>query len=170
MPQPGDPPHKERVGPYLPCCVPPPHPPQLISSVDPKFLTLTKVDEQIYGEFRKAFGGLRVDVLDPEDLKSEPAKEKWRPFCLQFEGVVEDFNYGTLLRLDCRGGYSPENTIFGTETPSGGLLGTIVPPLYPRARLGTPIPHLYPWGSWVLLPPVLYLWAQLGTSIPHRYP
>lgn len=87
----------------------------LISSVDPKFLTLTKVDEQIYGEFRKAFGGLRVDVLDPEDLKSEPAKEKWRPFCLQFEGVVEDFNYGTLLRLDCRGGYSPENTIFATR-------------------------------------------------------
>lgn len=96
--------------------------------------------------------------------------QKWRPFCLQFEGVVEDFNYGTLLRLDCRGGYSPENTIFGTETPSGGLLGTIVPPLYPRARLGTRIPHLYPWGSWVPLPPVLYLWAQLGTSIPHRYP
>lgn len=55
--------------------VSPPHSPQLISSVDPKFLTLTKVDEQIYGEFRKAFGGLRVDVLDPEDLKSEPAKE-----------------------------------------------------------------------------------------------
>uniref|UniRef100_A0A8C3PXN8 Polysaccharide biosynthesis domain-containing protein n=1 Tax=Chrysolophus pictus TaxID=9089 RepID=A0A8C3PXN8_CHRPC len=36
---------------------------------------LTKVEEQIYGEFRKAFGGLRVDVLDPEELKSEPAKE-----------------------------------------------------------------------------------------------
>ena len=33
------------------------------------------MDEQIYGEFRKAFGGLRVDVLDPEELKSEPAKE-----------------------------------------------------------------------------------------------
>lgn len=39
--------------------------------------------------------------------------QKWRPFCLRFEGVVEDFNYGTLLRLDCRQGYTEENTIFG---------------------------------------------------------
>ncbi|NXK51140.1 PBDC1 protein, partial [Chauna torquata] len=85
----------------------------LISSVDPKFLNLTKADEQIYGEFRKAFGDLRIDVLDPEELKSEPAKEKWRPFCMRFEGVVEDFNYGTLLRLDCSKGYTEENTIFG---------------------------------------------------------
>ncbi|XP_035751933.1 protein PBDC1, partial [Egretta garzetta] len=86
--------------------------PQLISSVDPKFLNLTKVDDQIYSEFRKTFRDLKIDVLDPEELKSEPAKEKWRPFCLRFEGVVEDFNYGTLLRLDCRQDYTEENTIF----------------------------------------------------------
>ncbi|XP_038022883.1 protein PBDC1 [Anas acuta] len=87
----------------------------LISSVDPKFLKLTKADEQIYGDFRKTFGDLKIDVLDPEELKSEPAKEKWRPFCLRFEGVVEDFNYGTLLRLDCSKGYTEENTIFATR-------------------------------------------------------
>ncbi|XP_062453052.1 protein PBDC1 [Rhea pennata] len=87
----------------------------LISSVDPKFLNLTKVDDQIYGEFRKAFSDLKIDVLDPEELKSEPAKEKWRPFCMQFEGVVEDFNYGTLLRLDCSRDYTEENTIFATR-------------------------------------------------------
>ncbi|XP_067168489.1 protein PBDC1 [Apteryx mantelli] len=87
----------------------------LISSVDPKFLNLTKVDDQIYGEFRKTFSDLKIDVLDPEELKSEPAKEKWRPFCMQFEGVVEDFNYGTLLRLDCSKDYTEENTIFATR-------------------------------------------------------
>ncbi|KAM4883569.1 protein PBDC1 isoform 2-T2 [Sylvia borin] len=87
----------------------------LISSVDPKFLNLTKVDDRIYEEFRETFGDLRVDVLDPEELKSEPAKAKWRPFCLRFEGVVEDFNYGTLLRLDSRREYSEENTIFATR-------------------------------------------------------
>ncbi|NXI70873.1 PBDC1 protein, partial [Anseranas semipalmata] len=85
----------------------------LISSVDPKFLKLTQADDRIYGEFRKTFGDLKIDVLDPEELKSEPAKERWRPFCMRFEGVVEDFNYGTLLRLDCRKGYTEENTIFG---------------------------------------------------------
>ncbi|KAM6106813.1 protein PBDC1 [Pterocles gutturalis] len=87
----------------------------LISSVDPKFLNLTKVDDLIYSEFRKTFRDLKIDVLDPEELKSEPAKEQWRPFCLRFEGVVEDFNYGTLLRLDCREDYTEENTIFATR-------------------------------------------------------
>lgn len=85
---------------------------KLISSVDPQFLKLTKVDDQIYSEFRENFEKLRVDVLDPEELKSESAKEKWRPFCLKFEGMVEDYNYGTLLRLDCSQGYTEENTIF----------------------------------------------------------
>ncbi|XP_077636776.1 protein PBDC1 [Crocuta crocuta] len=85
---------------------------KLISSVDPQYLKLTKVDDQIYSEFRENFEKLRIDVLDPEELKSESAKEKWRPFCLKFDGIVEDFNYGTLLRLDCSQGYTEENTIF----------------------------------------------------------
>ncbi|XP_054979008.1 protein PBDC1 [Sorex araneus] len=85
---------------------------KLISSVDPQFLKLTKVDDQIYSEFRENFEKLRIDILDPEELKSESAKEKWRPFCLKFDGLVEDYNYGTLLRLDCSQGYTDENTIF----------------------------------------------------------
>ncbi|KAM8752336.1 protein PBDC1 [Rhynchonycteris naso] len=88
---------------------------KLISSVDPQFLKLTKMDDQIYYEFRKNFEQLRIDVLDPEELKSVSAKEKWRPFCLKFDGVIEDFNYGTLLRLDCSQGYTEENTIFATR-------------------------------------------------------
>ncbi|KAM6144049.1 protein PBDC1-like [Erethizon dorsatum] len=85
---------------------------KLISSVDPQFLKLTKVDDQIYSEFREHFEKLKIDVLDPEELKSELAKEKWRPFCLKFGGIVEDYNFGTLLRLDCSQGYTEENTIF----------------------------------------------------------
>lgn len=84
---------------------------RLISSVDPQFLKLTKVDDLIYSEFRQNFEELKIDVLDPEELKSESAKEKWRPFCLKFEGIVEDYNHGTLLRLDCSQGYTEENTI-----------------------------------------------------------
>nr|XP_020768654.1 protein PBDC1-like isoform X2 [Odocoileus virginianus texanus] len=49
---------------------------KLISSVDPQFLKLTKVDDQIYSEFRENFKNLRIDILDPEELKSETAKEK----------------------------------------------------------------------------------------------
>ncbi|XP_012725088.2 protein PBDC1 isoform X2 [Fundulus heteroclitus] len=87
----------------------------LISSVEPKFLKLTKVDDQLYSSFRETFKELDVKQLKEGDLKSDEAKERWRPFCNQFEGIVEDFNYGTLLRLDCEKDYSEENTIFATR-------------------------------------------------------
>ncbi|XP_078421524.1 protein PBDC1 isoform X1 [Cetorhinus maximus] len=87
----------------------------LICSVDPRFLKLTREDDLIYDEFRKQFRDMKVDILDQEELKSEAAKLRWRPFCLQFEALVEDFNYGTLLRLDCSKDYVEENTIFATR-------------------------------------------------------
>ncbi|KAM4677819.1 protein PBDC1 [Discoglossus pictus] len=87
----------------------------LISSVDPGILKLTRTDDAIYSTFREHFPQLRIDLLDPEELKSPAAKEKWRPFCMQFENQVEDFNYGTLLRLDCSKDYTEENTIFSTR-------------------------------------------------------
>lgn len=87
----------------------------LISSVDPKFLKLTKSDDKIHSAFMESFSDLNLEVLDPDLLKSPEAKERWRPFCNQFEGVVEDFNYGTLLRLDCKKDYTEENTIFATR-------------------------------------------------------
>ncbi|XP_068430090.1 protein PBDC1 [Clinocottus analis] len=88
----------------------------LISSVEPKFLKLTKLDDEIYSIFRETFKELDIKLLKTEDLKSEEAKETWRPFCNRFEGLIEDFNYGTLLRLDCEKDYTEENTIFATRT------------------------------------------------------
>ncbi|XP_037608588.1 protein PBDC1 [Sebastes umbrosus] len=88
----------------------------LISSVDPKFLKLTKLDDDIYSSFRETFKDLDVKLLRADDLKSDEAKEVWRSFCNQFEGIIEDFNYGTLLRLDCERDYTDDNTIFATRT------------------------------------------------------
>ncbi len=48
---------------------------QLISSVDPKLLKLTKSDEEIYTKFREAYPDLSIQVLDPDLLKSADAKE-----------------------------------------------------------------------------------------------
>ncbi|XP_062570732.1 protein PBDC1-like [Saccostrea cucullata] len=83
----------------------------LISSVDPTVLKLTQIDDEIYTEFRKEFPDFKIDVIREEDLKSPEAKEKWRPFINSFEKRVEDFNYGTLLRLDCTKDYTEENSI-----------------------------------------------------------
>ncbi|KAE8619234.1 hypothetical protein XENTR_v10009700 [Xenopus tropicalis] len=87
----------------------------LISSVDPRILKLTRTDDVIYKTFREEFPELQIGVLDPEEMKSPAAKEKWRPFCMQFETQVEDFNYGTLLRLDSSKDYTEENSIFATR-------------------------------------------------------
>jgi hypothetical protein len=51
--------------------------------------------------------------LVEEELKSEPAKVKWRNWIKQFEKRVEDFSFGTLVRIDCLGDYTEENSIFG---------------------------------------------------------
>ncbi|KAM3830710.1 protein PBDC1 isoform 2-T2 [Vipera latastei] len=105
----------------------------LLSAADPAGLRLTPADDRIYAAFRRSFPDLRVDLLDVESLKSEPAKEKWRPFCLQFEGAVEDFNLGTLLRLDCRRGYSEENSVLGKRRAAGWAWAGLVtaPPRLP---------------------------------------
>ena len=83
----------------------------LISAIDPKLLKLTPKDDVIYEKFRSTFPNLSVDVLDVEELKSSDAKEKWRPFCSEFEGLVEDFNYATMLRTDPNKDYGEDNSI-----------------------------------------------------------
>ncbi|XP_022098370.1 protein PBDC1-like isoform X2 [Acanthaster planci] len=87
----------------------------LVSSVDNRGLKLTQQDDEIYQSFKQSFPNFRVDIVDPEELKSEASKSKWRTFCNKFEGAVEDFNFGTLLRLDCREDYSEKNSIFVTR-------------------------------------------------------
>uniref|UniRef100_A0A8C4QKD4 Polysaccharide biosynthesis domain containing 1 n=1 Tax=Eptatretus burgeri TaxID=7764 RepID=A0A8C4QKD4_EPTBU len=88
------------------------HPTDLISSAEPEFLHLTEHDDEIYNEFRRSFPTMMIAILNPEDLKSESSKKKWRAFCLLFDGKVAEFNFGTLLRLNATAEYSEENTIF----------------------------------------------------------
>ncbi|XP_025096682.1 protein PBDC1-like isoform X3 [Pomacea canaliculata] len=84
----------------------------LITSVEPRILRLTALDNEIYTKFRETFPDLKVDVLDEKELKSAESKEKWREFCEYFKEKVEDYNFGTLLRLNCKEDYSQENSIF----------------------------------------------------------
>ncbi|XP_017796326.1 PREDICTED: protein PBDC1 [Habropoda laboriosa] len=87
----------------------------ILCSVDPKLLKLTPHDEQIYKTFRDVFPDLKVDKINEDELKSSEGKMKWRPFCEQFKGVVEDYSFGTLLRAECEGDYSEENSILTTR-------------------------------------------------------
>ena len=83
---------------------------KLIKAIPGSTLKLTKFDKDIYDSFKKHFD-LKVDVLDTEDFKSEALKSKWRDFIKEFEHVA-DYNFGTLVRIDCKKGYTEENTLF----------------------------------------------------------
>lgn len=57
-------------------------------------------------------------VLPVELLKWEMWRlfflwQKWRVFCNHFDGAVADWNFASLLRLDCSGDVSEENTTIG---------------------------------------------------------
>ncbi|VDK33317.1 unnamed protein product [Taenia asiatica] len=67
---------------------------------DARILRLSAVDDRICTAFCETFPRLNVDCVTEDDIKSEEQKELWRSFCNEFDGVVEDYNRGTLLRLD----------------------------------------------------------------------
>ena len=107
---------------------------QLLCALDVKLLKLTKQDEEIYKEFRSQFPDIGVKLIDEDKLKSVDSKEvqikafsmvkfklniefllkqKWGPFCESYKGVVEDYNFATLIRIDAEKDYSEENTCIG---------------------------------------------------------
>jgi hypothetical protein len=87
----------------------------LISSMPASQLRLTSKDDLILGVFEQQFPDFRVDVITEPCLKSDEAKAKWRQFCNQFEHEVDDFNWATMLRLNCAEDYSESNTILVTR-------------------------------------------------------
>ncbi|OXA45566.1 protein PBDC1 [Folsomia candida] len=87
----------------------------LISSVDPKLLRLTKEDDdRIYHTFKYQFPNFCIDNITIESLKDDNAKEKWRFFCEAFKDM-EDYSYGTLLRLNSQKEYTEDNSILVTR-------------------------------------------------------
>jgi len=83
---------------------------KLISAVDPSLLKLTPQDDEIYKKFREEYPDYKVDVINENDMKSTEGKAKWREFCECFKGKVEDYNMGSLLRLDCKEDINDKNT------------------------------------------------------------
>ncbi|KAL0269972.1 UNVERIFIED_CONTAM: hypothetical protein PYX00_007535 [Menopon gallinae] len=87
----------------------------LLCSVDPLLLRLTPADDEIYQLFRQEFPDMKVAVINEDEMKSPAGKEKWRIFCEKFKDKVEDYSFGTLLRIDCSEDYSPENSTLVTR-------------------------------------------------------
>ncbi|KAJ3219912.1 polysaccharide biosynthesis domain containing protein 1 [Dinochytrium kinnereticum] len=99
---------------------------KLISSIDPARLRLTKIDDEIYKDFRTEFPDLRVeDLKELEDFKTEKAKERWRNWITKYEKTVVDYNFGTLLRINPAFDYSADNSFFATAEVSDAILNIL---------------------------------------------
>lgn len=70
-----------------------------------------RIDDELYKKFRETFPHLKVETLKDEDLKSESAKNLWRPFLMSFENRVPQWNMLTLLRGNSKEDYTEENTL-----------------------------------------------------------
>lgn len=88
----------------------------LLKARQPRELTLTKLDDDIYEDFKNTFPEYKdtskLQVLDEDEMKSASGKERWREFMMRYEKSVTDYNFGTILRRDCQGEYTNENTMF----------------------------------------------------------
>ncbi|KAH8548175.1 putative polysaccharide biosynthesis protein [Umbelopsis sp. PMI_123] len=86
---------------------------KLISSIDASKLRLTGIDDEIYADFTESFPEIDVQHLDEQHFKTDKAKEKWRNWINKYEKRVNEYNFGSLIRIDPRDDYTEQNTMFG---------------------------------------------------------
>lgn len=90
----------------------------LISKIQPSKLKLTKHDDDIFETLLECFPEFKdpakVAVISEDEMKSAEGKSRWRAFCEKFN-EIEDYNFGTLLRINAKEEYSQENTIFAVR-------------------------------------------------------
>lgn len=80
-------------------------------------LSFTKIDDQIYTHLRLSFPKFSTregvaETLVEDEIKSPGGKKVWREFMMTYEKTVDDYNFGSLLRLDHTREYDQDNTIF----------------------------------------------------------
>ncbi|CAE6510216.1 unnamed protein product [Rhizoctonia solani] len=91
---------------------------QLLEAIPPKALKLTKIDDEIYNDFLEQFPEYKADpstieVIDEDALKSKDNKLRWNKFMNAYEKKVQDYTFGSLLRLNAKDDYTEKNTMFG---------------------------------------------------------
>lgn len=90
----------------------------LLLKVPGSTLRLTPRDDDIYDTFIEAFPeykeASRVAKISEDEMKSVGGKAKWREFCDEFK-EMDDYNFGTLLRIDASEEYTEKNTIFAVR-------------------------------------------------------
>ena len=80
---------------------------------------LNRIDDEIFEDLSAKFPELVTEPyetlikLDEDWMKSADGKKRWSEFIEQYKDKVKDYNFGSLIRTDCRDEYGERNTIFG---------------------------------------------------------
>merc|ERR1711990_1156557 len=85
---------------------------KLLTAVGPERMKFTQIDQELYDSFRENFPDFNIETVDEESMKNKEGKEKWRNWCEQYKERVQDYNFGTLLRLDPADDYTEKNSCF----------------------------------------------------------
>jgi len=99
----------------------------LLASVPPKDLKLTKLDDEIFEHLKEEFPEWvqepydKLLKIDEDIMKSDVGKAKWRDFVNKYEKTVKDYNFGSLIRVDAKDEYSQTNSIFVTRMQFYGI-------------------------------------------------
>lgn len=96
----------------------------LLEKVPGSQLRLTKHDDQIFEQLLEDFPEFKeksaVAVISEDEMKSPLGKTKWREFCEKFKDI-EDYNFGTLLRLKADLEYDQDTTMFAVRIQFYGI-------------------------------------------------
>ncbi|KAH8598342.1 polysaccharide biosynthesis-domain-containing protein [Bisporella sp. PMI_857] len=86
----------------------------ILEKVRGSTLRLTKIDDEIYEHLKTDFPEFDpAKTINEDELKSKTGKERWRKFLMKYENKVDDYNFGTMLRISPKLEYGNDETIFG---------------------------------------------------------
>ncbi|KAL2202955.1 DUF757 domain-containing protein [Sarocladium strictum] len=85
----------------------------ILEKVKGSSLRLTKMDDEIYAHLQEAFPEFDPEkTIDEDEMKSKSGKQRWRDFMMQYEKVIDDYNFGTMVRNNPKAEYDEDTTIF----------------------------------------------------------
>lgn len=88
----------------------------ILEKVRGSTLRLTKIDDEIYEHLKTDFPEFKPEeTINEDEMKSKTGKERWRKFMMAYEKKVDDYNFGTIVRLNPKWEYGQDETIFGKD-------------------------------------------------------
>ncbi|KAL2755671.1 hypothetical protein ACRALDRAFT_1082186 [Sodiomyces alcalophilus JCM 7366] len=85
----------------------------ILEKVKGSSLRLTKYDDEIFEHLQKDFPSFDpAETIDEDEMKSKEGKKRWREFMMAYEKMVDDYNFGTMLRSNPKFEYGRDEVIF----------------------------------------------------------